>query len=79
MWAYGFPGRIDKVRVSRSARYRETFVPRRRFEADADTMALYHFDEGAGDVARDSSGNGHDGKIIGARWVRVDESAPSLP
>ena len=32
-------------------------------------MALYHFDEGSGDVLQDSSGNGHDGKIVGAKWV----------
>ena len=36
-------------------------------------MALYHFDEGTGDVLHDSSGNGHDGKIVGAKWVRVDD------
>ena len=33
-------------------------------------MALYHFDEGSGDVLHDSSGNGHDGKIVGAKWVK---------
>src|SRR5262249_50785740 len=39
---------------------------------DANTMALYHFDEGAGDVLKDSSGNNHHGKIIGATWEKAD-------
>ena len=42
-----------------------------RSEADKDTIALYHFDEGNGEVLKDSSGNNHHGKIVGAKWVRV--------
>jgi len=68
-----FHGLIDEVRISSIARYTEDFTPQRRFEPDEHTMALYHFDEGTGDVLKDSSGNGHDGKIVGAKWVRVDE------
>ena len=71
-----FPGTIDEVRISSIARYTEDFTPQRRFEPDEYTMALYHFDEGSGDVLKDSSGNGHDGKIVGAKWVRVDEPPP---
>ena len=67
-------GLIDEVRVSRVARYAKDFTPARRFEPDADTLALYHFDEGKGDVLKDSSGNGHHGKIVGARWVNADGS-----
>ena len=70
-----FTGIIDEVRISNIARYTEDFIPQRRFEPDKDTMALYHFDEGSGDVLHDSSGNGHDGKIVGAKWVKVDEEA----
>jgi len=33
-------------------------------------LAEWNFDEGRGDVARDSSGHGHDAKIYGASWVR---------
>jgi len=36
---------------------------------DEQTLALYNFDEGQGDVLKDASGNGHDGKIIGATWI----------
>ena len=68
-----FHGIIDEVRISNIARYTEDFTPQRRFEPDEHTMALYHFDEGSGDVLKDSSGNGHDGKIVGAKWVKVDE------
>jgi len=33
-------------------------------------LAEWNFDEGQGDVAHDSSGNGHHAKIHGARWVK---------
>jgi hypothetical protein len=45
-----FHGIIDEVRISNIARYTEDFTPQRRFEPDEHTMALYHFDEGSGDV-----------------------------
>jgi len=67
-----FDGVISEVRVSKVARYDKNFTPAKRFEADADTLALYHCDEGTGDVLRDSSGNNHHGKIVGAKWVKVD-------
>lgn len=75
----GFKGIIDEVRISRSARYAGDFEPPSRLEADDDTLALYHFDEGAGAVAGDSSGNGHHGQIHGAQWVMADELPPPLP
>ena len=82
-----FHGLIDEVRISNIARYTDDFTPQKRFEPDEHTMALYHFDEGEGDVLHDSSGNKHHGKIVGAKWVKVDgspitgraaEPAPSL-
>ena len=75
-----FRGEIDELRVSRVARYKADFAPPARFESDADTLALYHFDEGQGDQLLDSSGNNHHGKISGAKWVRADGStiAPAL-
>ncbi len=74
----GLIGLIDEVRVSKTARYIKEFVPAKRFEPDADTLALYHFDEGQGNVLTDSSGNGHHGKIVGAKWVKA-EGAPIAP
>jgi hypothetical protein len=41
-------------------------------------LALYHCDEGKGETLRDSSGQGHHGKIVGAKWVRVDGSPIDL-
>ncbi len=67
-----FGGLIDEVRMSNTTRYTEDFTPAERFEPDEHTLALYHFDEGHGDVLIDSSGNNHDGQIHGATWVRVD-------
>jgi hypothetical protein len=68
----GFAGVLGEVRISRTARYDKDFTPQMRFEPDTDTLALYHMDEGAGDKLTDSSGNGHHGTIIGARWVKGD-------
>ncbi|MFO0905525.1 MAG: SUMF1/EgtB/PvdO family nonheme iron enzyme [Pirellulales bacterium] len=74
-----FMGLIDEVRISSIARYKEDFVPAERHEPDQHTLALYHFDEGEGDVAKDSSGHGRDGKITGAKWVKSLTYSPSLP
>jgi len=65
-----FIGMIDEVRISNIARYDKDFTPQERLEPDQHTLALYHFDEGRGDVLHDTSGNGHHGKIVGAKWVR---------
>lgn len=67
-----FKGMIDEVRISNIARYADNYTPTDRLEADEHTLALYHFDEAQGDVLKDHSGDGHHGKIHGAKWVRVD-------
>lgn len=52
-----FRGWLDEVRISRIIRYRSAFTPPATpFTPDPDTVALYHFDEGAGITIRDSSG-----------------------
>jgi hypothetical protein len=68
-WSTPYRGTMDELRISSAARYKESFAPAARFEPDKDTLALYHFDEGQGDVLTDSSGNGHHGKIVNAKWV----------
>lgn len=73
----GFVGLLDEVRLSRTARYDRDFTPAPRFAPDADTTALYHCDEGRGDVLKDSSGNGYDGRLIGAAWAPAGEMANS--
>ncbi len=71
---WNFHGLIDELRISSKVRYTADFTPELRFEPDDDTVALYHFDEGTGDILRDSSNNHYDGKIVGAKWVRADGS-----
>jgi serine/threonine protein kinase len=71
-WAVGFKGRIYNVRISSTPRYVKDFTPDDRFKPDDNTLALYQFDEGQGNVLKDSSGNNHHGKIVGAKWVRAD-------
>jgi len=65
-----FVGAIRQVKISKTAQYENLFEPPQQFSSDANTVALYKFDEGTGSVLKDSSGNGHDGKIEGAKWVR---------
>jgi hypothetical protein len=65
-----FQGVLDEIRISSRARYEADFTPQKRFAPDEHTIALYHCDEGQGDVLVDSSGNGHHGKIVGAKWLQ---------
>ena len=49
-WGH-FAGYIDEVRISTVARYniaKRSFTPRTKFENDAKTVALWHFDEPSG-------------------------------
>jgi PKD repeat protein len=73
-----YRGLLDELRLSAVARYTAPFpVPSARFERDGDTGALYHFDEGAGPVARDDAGSPPSDGILrvgdaGPRWVPSD-------
>jgi hypothetical protein len=49
-------GEIDEARISAIPRYTSNFTPSRRFDNDAATVGLWHFDEGGGGIAHDSSG-----------------------
>ena len=69
---YRTNGVLDEWRISKVARYTKDFTPPKRYQPDADTLALYHFDEGQGRELKDSSGNNHHGKIVGAKWVQAD-------
>jgi hypothetical protein len=67
-----YAGTMNEIRVSRIARYADDFNPPEHFTDDGDTLALYEFEDGQGGTLRDTSGNGHDGTIYGATWVRAD-------
>lgn len=69
-----FRGLIDEVRISNVVRYSRNFTPVEHHEPDENTLVLYHFNEGAGRDAIDSSKNGHNAKITGAAWVHADDS-----
>lgn len=73
-WSTHFPfiGIIDEVQISKTVRYTKDFeVPDQSFEPDADTVALYHLDEGKGKVTKDASGNKNDAELIGEpKWVK---------
>lgn len=76
-----FCGVIDEVRISKIARYTANFQPLwpgQRFKADEHTLALYHLDEGEGEVAHDTSGNKRHGRISGADWVNIAPDSQSL-
>jgi hypothetical protein len=52
-----YRGYLDEVRLSRTLRYAAPFArPTQPFAPDADTVALYHLDEGAGDLVADAAG-----------------------
>ena len=52
-----FSGWLDEIRLSNSLRYLADFSPPpSRFTPDANTVALYHLDEGFGNTIGDSSG-----------------------
>lgn len=69
-----FRGLVDELRLSTTIRYPAPFTPpTRRFEPDPSTAALYHFDEGAGSVVRDTI----DGPERSDGIVRAGSGGPS--
>lgn len=70
---------IDEMRVSKSARYIDTFVPERRFEPDAETLALYHCDEGSGNQMLDASSHARHAVLASsATWVQLDDKSNAV-
>jgi|GEM_PF-1216885 len=76
--SHAFGGTIDGFRISRGVRYQKSFEPP-SLTADETTVLLYDFSEGEGDVLHDRSGNGYDGKIIGAAWQPAPAATSPLP
>lgn len=69
-----FAGRIEAVRISRGPRYTAAFQPPTQLNNETETLALYQFDEGEGQITHDDSGNGHDATLFDVEWV--PESVP---
>lgn len=65
-----FVGGIDDVRISDVVRYTSDFTPEFRHTADADTLALFHFDECTGSTTADALDETRTGSLdYGATWV----------
>ena len=71
-----FQGEIDEARISNVPRYSGSFTPPIRFTSDSNTVGLWHFDEGNGSVAYDSSGsNRHFSLHGGFSWAAGNGSS----
>ena len=69
-------GEIDEIRVSSTVRYNADFIPPSTpFVADANTIALYHFDA---DVL-DYSGNSHNGTVINGNQNKLAYANSAIP
>ncbi len=62
-----FDGDVRAFRATSGARYRQRFVPPRKFRKDDGTVILLDF-SGEGARIKDLAGN-HDGKIVNADWA----------
>lgn len=66
-------GAMDEVRLSTALRYSENFTPSTiPFEPDEYTAALWHMDEGDGEVILDASRH-FDGTVYGVEWVETTD------
>jgi hypothetical protein len=60
---YPYSGSIDEFRISNTERYTTNFTPATTLTNDANTVVLYHFDEGTGQTVADESSNNNDGTL----------------
>jgi hypothetical protein len=67
-------GTLDETRISRIARYSSSFTPQSRYTPDSNTSALWHFDEGTGQVSQDAGSNNNDATL--GTNTRVESSDP---
>ncbi|HEY4689192.1 MAG TPA: LamG-like jellyroll fold domain-containing protein [Anaerolineae bacterium] len=59
-----FSGLLDEIRISNAVIYTSDFTPLQApLTSTANTLALWHLDEGSGRVVLDSSGNGRQGTL----------------
>ena len=63
-----FNGKIHQVRITKSARYTESFTPQELLASEQETIGLYLLNEGRGDQIKDISGNSNHGTVHGAVW-----------
>jgi hypothetical protein len=71
----GFSGWVDELRLSTSVRYTAMFKPSTMpFDVDADTAALYHFDDGDGATLSEARG-----MSPGQIRVGLDDNGSTVP
>jgi hypothetical protein len=71
-----YDGFIDEIRLSNAIRYTASFsLPTQPFTTDANTIALYHLDEGSSDVVGDSAGAAN-GPNNGVRFYGGSPAGP---
>ena len=70
-----FNGNIDEFRISDTVRYASDFTPAVPFLQDSNTVVLYHFDEGSGQMAADSSGNSYTAQLGSAADADANDPA----
>ncbi len=69
-----FNGALDEVRISNVVRYAATFaVPTAPFASDANTLGLWHYDAGAGQLAVDTSVTGNNATLGATSAVGADD------
>ncbi len=81
-------GKLDECRISNNIRYSSNFTPPNQpFITDANTMALYHFNEGSGTILTDVSGASggpshgtilYGGNPLGPAWSYDSPFHPAL-
>lgn len=67
-------GEVREIRVSTVARYEVGFKPEVWHESDADTLVLFHCDEGEGKKLFNTSRHKFEAKLSGIEWIKVSPS-----
>lgn len=76
---YFWEGLIHQARITSGVLYADDFTAEQNLTADSRTLGLYKFDEGDGEIAKDSSGNNRHGKIHGAKWISLEDAPKDRP
>ena len=64
-----FYGELDEIRISNIVRYSDDYTPQINIFPDENTLSLWKFNAGEGDILYDHSGNQNHGTIYGTTWV----------
>ncbi|HCS52401.1 protein kinase [Rubinisphaera sp.] len=66
-----FKGRIHSFHLTRNVIYTKDFAPPSILQVNADSVVLFDFSEGEGEILHDRSGNENHGTIVGPVWQSV--------